>query len=53
MLGLDLPRTALRTDEDVATGVLATAGRPRADGQFVWVMHPELREAVADYVAMV
>ena len=52
-LGLDLPKSALRTDDDVATGVLATAGRPRADGQFVWVMHPELREAVADYVAMV
>ncbi len=51
-IGCDLPASSLRKDADVATGVLARAGTPRESGSFVWVMHPELREAVADYVAM-
>ena len=45
-LGLETPRPELR-EEDVATGVLATAGAAREDGEkFVWIMHPELRAAL-------
>lgn len=46
-LRIDLPKP-LRKEGDVATGVLATAGPPR-DGQFVWIMHPELRAAVLSH----
>lgn len=39
------PESRLR-DDLVQTGILAHGGTPRADGEFVWVMHPELREAL-------
>lgn len=33
-------------EDQVLTGVLARGGPPREDGEFVWVMHPELRDAI-------
>lgn len=44
-LGIAAPEAA-SGDGPVLTGVLASAGPPREDGSFVWVMHPELREAL-------
>lgn len=52
-IGCPLPTAGAPGDLDLATGVLGAAGPLRADGQWSWVMHPELREAVADYAAMV
>ena len=44
-VGVALPASTVHADTPVATGVLAVAGDPR-EGEFVWVMHPELRDAV-------
>ena len=45
-VGVELPRSTMHADAAVATGVLASPGEQR-DGNFVWVMHPELREALS------
>ena len=46
-IGVTAPASTAREGHDVQTGILASPGprRPASD-QFVWVMHPELREAV-------
>ena len=44
-IGVALPTSTVHADTPVATGVLAVEGDPR-DAEFVWVMHPELRDAV-------
>lgn len=49
-LGIEAP-LAIKRAGDVATGVLAWSGAPRHDtDHFVWVMYPELREAVMQYL---
>ncbi|MCA8881734.1 MAG: hypothetical protein KDA73_17680 [Rhodobacteraceae bacterium] len=50
-IGCGLPKTGIQGDLDLATGVLGSAGPARPDGQWPWVMHPELRAAVVGYVA--
>lgn len=50
VMDVSAPDSTIR-DADVATGILATIGNPRASGEFVWVMHRELREAVTDILA--
>lgn len=45
-IGIDLPAHPAKEGENVATGVLAGPGETRG-GEFVWVMHPELRAAIA------
>jgi hypothetical protein len=50
-IACDLPGKGPQGDLDLATGVLAVPGPVRPDGQWAWVMHPELRDAVAEYVA--
>lgn len=42
----DLPRQNLNKDADVANGVLAASGPNRGDDDYVWVMHPELHDAL-------
>ena len=46
-VGVEMPRTAMHEDVAAGTGVLAEPGAER-EGEFVWVMHPELREALAE-----
>lgn len=44
---MDVTAPDVKQGEDMAlTGILARGGPVREDGEFVWVMHPELREAV-------
>ncbi|MEX3316366.1 hypothetical protein [Sulfitobacter sp. PS-8MA] len=46
-LGVTAPK-AIRADRDVPTGILATyEADPQGGDVMVWIMHPELREAVA------
>jgi hypothetical protein len=50
-LGIDAPAAENR-EGDVATGIIATEGEQRSDGRLVWVMYPELRNAMlAEYPA--
>lgn len=44
----DLPGKPAAPDADPAIGILASTGEARESGDFVWVMHPELRKAVAE-----